>query len=62
MGILCEFCDDFFGKYIKINFEAYVSTHLSSASGPSDDVIKMAAIVLLMHLNSKQKLCGNFVN
>ena len=25
-------------------------THLSSASGPNDDVIKMAAKVLLMHI------------
>ena len=25
-------------------------THLSSASGPNDDVIKMAALVLLMHI------------
>ena len=41
-------------------------THLSSATGPIDDVIKIAAKKLLMHiytctLDSKHKLCGNFL-
>ena len=31
-------------------------THLSSASGPNDDVIKMAAKVLLMHIYTCTKV------
>ena len=53
MGIPCKFCDVFGDLYqnklwvICNNLNQFA--HLSSASGPSNDVIKMAAIELLMY-------------
>ena len=53
MGIPCKFCDDFCDLYQNklwvICNNLIQFAHLSSASGPSNDVIKMAAIVLLMY-------------
>ena len=53
MGIPVTFCDDFGDLYqnkrwvICNNLNQFA--HLSFASGPSTDVIKMAAIMLLMY-------------
>ena len=52
-----KFCDDFGDLYhnkiwsICNNLNQF--TYLGSASGPNDDVIRMASKVLLMHIISK---------
>ena len=53
MGIPCKFCDEFCDLYQNklwvICNDLNQFAHLSSASGPSDDFIKIAVIVLLMY-------------
>ena len=54
IGISCKICDDFGDLYQNkiwdICYNVNQFTHLSSASGQNDDVIKMATKVLLMHI------------
>ena len=53
MGILCKFCDDFSDLYQNKLWDTCNNlnqiTHLSYASGPNNDVIKMVTKVILMH-------------